>query len=188
MELLFASPRQEGMWDGVLTARIGKWMTNCEEDDLEPPSSLNSSRQSSVSNASLASSRGESRASGGRFSYPSPPPVDDKSGIGGWEDGRKISDVVNEAVGKSEDHLVSSTASSPKGGTSSGRRKKSVVKAKEAKGKQTARRGWMVPEENRVRLMVVDFHIPERYIKVKCQKALPGRDGKREERETVIAW
>jgi len=37
-------------------------------------------------------------------------------------------------------------------------------------------------------LMVVDFHIPERYIMVKCQKALPDADGKKEERETVIAW
>ena len=48
--------------------------------------------------------------------------------------------------------------------------------------------GWYVPEENRVQLMVVDFHMPERYIKVKCQRPLVGRDGKREERETVIAW
>jgi hypothetical protein len=44
-----------------------------------------------------------------------------------------------------------------------------------------------VPEENRVRLMTVEFHIPERYVKVKCQKALVGPELK-EERETVIAW
>jgi hypothetical protein len=44
-----------------------------------------------------------------------------------------------------------------------------------------------VPEENRVRLTVVEFHIPERYIKVKCQRALVGLELK-EEREIVIAW
>jgi len=53
---------------------------------------------------------------------------------------------------------------------------------------QNQNRGWMVPEKNRVTLIVVDFHIPDRYIKVKCQKVVPGPDGKKEERETVIAW
>jgi hypothetical protein len=35
--------------------------------------------------------------------------------------------------------------------------------------------------------MVVQLHIPERCIKVKCQKALVAPELK-EERETVIAW
>jgi len=46
----------------------------------------------------------------------------------------------------------------------------------------------VVPEKNRVQLMVVDFHISDRYIKLKCQKVVKGENGTREERETVIAW
>jgi hypothetical protein len=186
IQLLFASPRQEGMWDSVLSARIGTWMTGCEEDGLEPPP-LDRSRHSSVSQAS---SPGGVRGSAGRSSYSNLSPVEDRGIIGGWENGRRISDVVNEAVGKSAlgeidgTNVVSSARSSPRGGISSGRRKKSVVKAK---GREV-KRGWMVPEENRVRLMVVDFHIQDRYIMVKCHKAVPGAHGKREERETVIAW
>lgn len=186
VELLFASPRQEGMWDGVLSARIGKWMTNCEEDGLEP-APLHNSRHSSVSQSS---SPGGARVSGGRFSYPSPPPfVEDASSTGGWENGRRISDAVNEVVRKralseiDENNLINTAGSSLS--STGGKRKKSVVKGK---GKEVVRKGWMVPEENRVRLMVVDFHIPERYIMVKCQKALTSPDGTREERETVIAW
>ena len=55
-------------------------------------------------------------------------------------------------------------------------------------GRENGTNDWIVPEKNRVQLMVVDFHIPDRYIKVKCQRALEGKDGRREERETVIAW
>ena len=182
VELLFASPRQEGMWDGVLSARIGKWMCNCEEDGLELDS-LNSSRQSSVSQSSSP------RGSSGRFSYPSPPPlVEDTSSTGAWEDGRRISDVVNQVVPpilNEIDWNNNSAASSPRADITSGGRKKSMGKAR---GKEAMRKGWVVPEENRVRLMVVDFHIPERYIKVKCHKGLLRADGTREERETVIAW
>lgn len=43
----------------------------------------------------------------------------------------------------------------------------------------------MVPEENREQLVVVDFHISERYINVTCQRALLRADGTREERGTV---
>ncbi|KAG0649745.1 Aspercryptin biosynthesis cluster-specific transcription regulator atnN ame [Hyphodiscus hymeniophilus] len=183
ISLLFASPRQEGMWDGILTARIGKWMKRCEEDGLgEPP--LLDSRQSSISQASSLGERGS-----GRFSYPSPPPVE-RGSVGGWEDGKSISDAVNEAVGKrnfgknEREHAVSSTASRPRGTTGAKPNKNEV----QQNGGEVHQRGWMVPEENRVRLMVVDFHFPERYVKVKCQKALPGVDGKKEGRETVIAW
>ncbi|KAH8808483.1 hypothetical protein F5884DRAFT_821808 [Xylogone sp. PMI_703] len=47
---------------------------------------------------------------------------------------------------------------------------------------------WLIPEEKRMQLMVVDFHVPDRYIKVKCRSAIVLEDGKRMERETVIAW
>ncbi|KAB8289496.1 hypothetical protein EYC80_010657 [Monilinia laxa] len=40
VDLLFRSPRQEGMWDGVLSARIGRWIISCEEDGLDVPMRL----------------------------------------------------------------------------------------------------------------------------------------------------
>ena len=36
-DLLFSSPRQEGMWDSVLSARIGCWVIQCEEKGLPHP-------------------------------------------------------------------------------------------------------------------------------------------------------
>ncbi|KIN02028.1 hypothetical protein OIDMADRAFT_121649, partial [Oidiodendron maius Zn] len=45
-----------------------------------------------------------------------------------------------------------------------------------------------VPEKNRVQITVLHFHIPERYIKFKCRKALPGANGSRDEREIVLTW
>ena len=185
VNLLFASPRQEGMWDGVLTARIGKWIINCEEDGLEVPSP-DSSRHSSASLASTA--RGKSSA--GRVSDRNPPHVEDRRNNGGFEDGKSISYVVNEAIGmmlqdEVEHRNLDSRARSSPRATKGGNRKKRVVRSKP---KKVVRQGWFVPEENRVRLKLVDFHIFDRYIKLLCQKALPGADGKAEERETVIAW
>jgi hypothetical protein len=191
VELLFASPRQEGMWDGVLTARIGKWMTACEEDGLPPPPL--ESRESSI-----CRSPSEDSTTQDRFSYPSPPQIaDDMPAIGGWDNGESISERVNEAVAgggirefsskKEGGKMINTVGLGPskRVGDNQQRRKSSVMKGK---GRATQEKGWMVPEENRVQLMVVDFHIPDRYIKVKCQKALLREDGSREERETVIAW
>ncbi len=188
VDLLFSSPRQEGMWDGVLTARIGKWMTSCEEDGLDPPP-LEDSRSSTLSQVA---SPGEMGLNGGRSRYPSAPPLAENhaASSGFWEGGSKITDIENETVGESSqselrrNKVLNGSASSPNGGSSSERRKKNASE----KGKETSRKQWTVPEENRVRLMVVDFQMPERYIKVKCQKVVPGSRGKGEERETVIAW
>jgi hypothetical protein len=141
----------------VLSARIGTWMMGCEEEGLDIPveaasSSLNNSRQSSIS---LASS---SRGSAGRSSYPSP-----------------IDEAASPLAEINGNHPTWSTSRA--GSTASAGKK--LGKGKEVK------REWVVPEENRVRLVMVDFHIPEKYIKVKCQKALPGAEGTY---ETVIGW
>ncbi|KAH8591609.1 hypothetical protein B0O99DRAFT_519239 [Bisporella sp. PMI_857] len=134
VSLLFASPRQEGMWDGVLTARIGEWITRCEEDGLTvPPLSSNTSRGSSPDRADL--------------NYPSP--LSDDEGLDDHQN-----NASHFGNGRHHNELQS----------------------------------WTVPEEKRVQLTITEFHIPERHIKVKCQKALVGRDGKRDLRETVIAW
>jgi len=175
VDLLFASPRQEGMWDGVLTARIGKWITSCEEDGLSLPP-----RKSSISQAQTPEDMGVYE------SYPSPASVDDD---GDWEGGEQITNGVPGGLSeyasmKDGAGLENSVGLRfPDGFGMSSRRNKL-----HSKGKGTETKHWMVPEENRVQLTVVDFHIPDRYIKVKCQKALVGEDGMREQRETVIAW
>lgn len=195
VKLLFANPRQEGMWDGVLSARIGRWLTACEEDELDPPPLLDSDNISGMRNPM---GEGMGSKKGKQLVYPSPPAIVDEMGRGGcWEGGTKISETVKVALGwgsqvEGEDIFDASEAA-----TSAGRaiaeRSRAGVKRKrsgdhnEEQG-QKRNRGWMVPEKNRVTLMVVHFHIPDRYIRVKCQKVVPGPDGKKEEREAVIAW
>ena len=160
VDIMFASPRQEGMWDGVLSARIGRWIISCEEEGLTPPT--------------LPPDRGNWSGSL-QHSYPSPPNIVDEIVGAGWESGDRSSDVDDEAVRKGSYERLSNLR---------GTLQKNVGMIEtEERAKE-----WVVPEENRVQLVVVDFHIPERYIKVKCQRAIEGNDGRREERETVIAW
>jgi len=176
VELLFASPRQEGLWDGVLTARIGKWITNCEEDGLSvPPYEPSNSQNESQEDL------------GAHESYPSPASADEYGGY--RENGellsRSLPGAINEYVSAKDGGALEhgSGLRFPNWFGMTNKRDKTGHK-----GRANETRHWMVPEENRVQLTVVDFHITERYIKVKCQKALVGEDGTREQRETVIAW
>lgn len=164
------------MWDGVLTARIGEWLMRCEEDGLpSPPLEV---REPSAE-PELPEMQPVAQES---FNYPSPPQgADELAVVGAWEDGRRISNTVNQAIAAGE--YVTETD----GAVVSNRRRK-VGGSTKGKEKAINEENWIVPEENRVQLMVVDFHIPKRYIKVKCQKALLREDGSREERESVIAW
>jgi hypothetical protein len=184
IDLMFASPRQEGMWDGVLSARIGRWIVSCEEEGLTPPE-IPATREKWFWGAG-----GDSQ-----HSYPSPPHIIDEITDGCWRNEERISEVVNGVVGRG----VNEFGSRNMGGNlenSIGMRASieavSRPKGREEKwynkGKVMEIKRWIVPEENRVQLTVVDFHIPDRYIKVKCQRALLSKDGTREERETVIAW
>jgi hypothetical protein len=105
VDLLFSSPRQEGMWDSVLISRIGRWIIGCEEEGL-------------------------------------PAPPLESSGLGSLRE----------------------------------------TQAHEVQNK------WTVPESSRFQLTLVNFHIPDRYIRVKCQRTVPQEDGTRTQRETIIAW
>ncbi|KAF8867089.1 hypothetical protein BDZ45DRAFT_667075 [Acephala macrosclerotiorum] len=180
IDILFSSPRQEGMWDGVLSARIGRWIATCEEEGIPPPPIPpdQSQRKHGSINREIQSS------------YPSPPHIAEEAG--GWEHGRRISEVVmSEHIGRG----IAEYGPAAEGGKLlnsagiSGRivpMRRSVEEEKSPE--QEFGKGWIVPEENRVQLMVVDFHIPDRYIRVKCQRVLLSKDGTKVERETVIAW
>lgn len=173
IELLLSSPRQEGMWDSVICGKIGMWLTSCEEDGLPPPPL--SSKQS---NLYISPNESEDE---GPFDHSGPHiAVDKTEPPGGWEDGKRLSEVITRIVG---DHLTDdisneaeATAEGPNPNPSLLQRRPLFLK------------GWRVPEENRVQLTVVEFHIPERHIKFKCRSTLVREDGSRDERETVISW
>jgi hypothetical protein len=149
IDIMFNSPRQEGMWDGVLSARIGRWMVAFEEEGLAPPTlPLDTGKWFGPT----------------QQSYPSPPHMVDEILGGGWESGNRISEAGNEFLAAQKSNGFG------------------------MQGSESSTNEWIVPEKNRVQLVLVDFHIPKRYIKVKCQRALEDKDGRREERETVIAW
>lgn len=208
MELLFRSPRQEGIWDGVLSARIGRWVIGVEEEQGRllgiPPPPLpmeDVGDYSQQTNGSMPmpmlsyNTRTKMRESGRNRSscchrLSSPNAMDEKSPRGHYQDDRsEISHIVHETSNNNEP---------PKGRHSTLPSNKSATKnstthaATPPKIPQTIPQTptTTVPEENRVRLTHVDFHIPDRYIVVRCQRVISsGRDdGTREERETVIAW
>jgi len=179
IELLLATPRQEGMWDGVLSGMIGEWIASCEEEGLSPPP-LGSSQQPSVH----VPPREYEAADDKGFSSPGGSHLGDEIKIsGGWENGKRMSKLVIDAVGGDFTEYASDEPDCTVEGSgiipsqAEGRRERPVLRS-----------GWTVPEKNRVQLMVVDFHIPERFIKVKCQGVLVGDDGTRKEREKVIYW
>jgi hypothetical protein len=168
IELLFSSPRQEGMWDSLLCTRIGTWLISCEEDGLPPPP--------------LGPQQPHLYVTPGEAEVPdsADPPTagDETEPSGGWEDGRRLSEVIKLIIG---DHFTDVPDEAEAMG--------SVPHASEARERRPVfLKGWRVPEKNRVRLSGIEFNIPDRYIKIKCRKTLLREDGSREENETVISW
>lgn len=147
IDLMFASPRQEGMWDGVLSARLGRWIVSCEEEGLPPPE--------------LPADRGKWFGSMGvgelQHSYPSPPHIVDEIISAGWGNGRRISEVVDDVVGRGANEFGSD--GNPE--NSIGMRAnitEAIPRTKWREGVGTEdTKGWTVPEKNRVQLTVVDF-------------------------------
>lgn len=173
IDLLFRSPRQEGMWDGVLSARIGRWIMSCEEDGLdmsgilEPPN-----KQPDYGNQSFQN--GES--------------VQFYDGVispGYWNNGETIKDgdLIQENFAPYLSQRQSPVPRIPSPYTQA-----HTPPIREHFPMPRQERVWMVPEDKRFKLVVVDFHMPDRYIMVKCKKSLQNKDGTREERESIIAW
>jgi hypothetical protein len=183
VDLLWSNPRQEGMWDSVLSARMGLWIINSEEDGLLPP-------QLPIRNSSMPGLWSEDSRSG-QFSDPTTPFSAETTGFPGYfKAGKSI--VEGQVLGLRGNE----SASRSRGGVLVHRGGKPLNLEHQTphrnKGKDKAptntAKGWVVPEGNRVQLKAVDFHIPDRHINVRVHKALLRRDGAREERETVIAW
>ncbi|RFU35387.1 hypothetical protein B7463_g943, partial [Scytalidium lignicola] len=193
ISLLLRSPRQEGMWDAILSARIGRWLCFCEEEGLGIPFPDLRSPNTSFHPMSTYTSSSHINFSQERFRR------------GAFQDGMEIGQSVTASVLGTDHRTVdgSDELSERKADEyNKSSRKPSVANSSVHTGPATGRVGvsdsgdksngecyaYLIPEEKRMQLMIVDFHVPDRYIKVKCRGAIAMEDGKRVERETVIAW
>jgi hypothetical protein len=177
INILFSSKRQEGMWDGILCSRIGSWLVACEEEGLPPPP-----LETAESNLYVSPLESEI-AERPLFDHSKPQPAGDRAEPpGGWEDGKMLSDVITQVIGGhfgDDSPIEADTAPMmPSADAIETLKRRRPVFLKE----------WRVPEKNRVQITVLSFHIPERYIKFKCRKSLPGEDGTRDEREIILTW
>lgn len=177
INILFSCRRQEGMWDSILCARLGSWLVACEEEGLPPPP-----LDSPESNLYVSPNESET-AEKGLFDHSIQHPARDMTeSPGGWEDGKELADVINQIIG---DHIADdppheseAAAVMPNADAIEALSNRRPVFLKE----------WRVPEKNRIQITVVHFHIPERFIRCKCRRAIPGEDGIREEKEHVLTW
>ena len=175
INLLLSCQRQEGMWDSILCGRIGAWLVACEEEGLPPPPI-----ESPQLNLYVSPDESEGRE---LFDHSSPQPVGDRAEPpGGWEDGKMLSDVINHIVG---DQYIDEAFDEAE--SMAVMQNPDAIKSLK-KRRPVFLKDWRVPEKNRVQITVLHFHIPERYIKFKCRKALPGANGSRDEREIVLTW
>lgn len=172
VDLLFKSPRQEGMWDGVLSARIGRWIISCEEDGLDVPRKLEQSiAQPDYHNPSF------------QFGQ-SPQAFDEPLSPGYWSNGEITPD--REIPAQFTPYLSQSQSPVPR--TPPPYTQARTPRMRGSSRSPQVEKVWLVPENKRFQLVIVDFHIPDRYIMVKCRRSVASGDGTREERESIIAW
>ncbi|KAH6678536.1 hypothetical protein B0J14DRAFT_325520 [Halenospora varia] len=182
VDLLFSNPRQEGMWDSVLSARLGRWIIACEEDGLPAPclptrDSLmpglwagGATYDDPFTNKSpMLPSRTNTWGSADSVSA-----TVDMAALGVNDFNFGDGNDINGNMEFTNDFLDPSLRDE---GTTYN-----------DKGKGVEDNTWSVPAENRFQLKVVDSRFSEKYILVRSQKAIAGPDGTREERETTIAW
>lgn len=156
IELLFESQRQEGLWDGTLCGRIGRWVMGCEEEGMLPFEPLNHNNND---NAKFKENK-------------KTPPFSSTD-----SSGKRITMTLPQ---RSRNLQPTTSIINPH--TSSHR--ENPNNPAEQNAEQQKEEKWIVPIENRTQLTSISFHIPDRYIKVKCQRV----GGGKEVRETVIAW
>jgi hypothetical protein len=117
------------------------------------------------------------------FDHSTPQPSGDLAEPpGGWEDGKMLSEVIHGIVG---DFFIDDTPDETD--TTAALQSPDIIEALK-KRRPVFLKDWRVPEKNRVQITVLHFQIPERSIKCKCRRVLPGEDGSREEREVVMTW
>ncbi|PQE17519.1 putative UPC2 Regulatory involved in control of sterol uptake protein [Rutstroemia sp. NJR-2017a BBW] len=172
VDLLFRIPRQEGMWDGVLSARIGRWIVGCEEDGLDIPTPIEPIASPTVP-----------RIQG--YNY-----ANSSSADGFVVQNVQNDDELYQGSGVPRQHSAAYWAQSSNTLFRTPSPDQSQINSTNINGGAVDPNTqlWTIPEDRRFKLVIVDFHMQERYIMVKCHKAIPRRDGTREERESIIAW
>ncbi|RDL42034.1 uncharacterized protein BP5553_02013 [Venustampulla echinocandica] len=184
VDLLFSYPRHEGIWDGILSARLGRWIIACEEEGLD------------LSGLPVRVSKmpglWERQHPEEEYHYPIPQPISGTSDPECPRDcGQAISETIDKmtAVGIKEYELirdggglVNNSGIPPHSGF------ESSVHNRKGKERMSQDNLSFAPEESRVRVGGVDYHIADRYIKVCCQRVMPRADDTIKARETVLAW
>ncbi|CAG8982811.1 hypothetical protein HYALB_00001092 [Hymenoscyphus albidus] len=168
LDLLFSNPVQEGMWDAILSARVCRWVASWEEEGLSLP-------QHGPHMGAMPEIQGMPT---NHFQY-----MDSSSDLrkqDQWGHENRTVEVFDSmnTIGLNQ-HLNTEQTGIYLGAQN-----------------QTSRAGsragqnnhWVVPEENRVRLTLVDYHIADWFIKVLNEKSLLNIDGTRDERKAIIAW
>ncbi|KAM3065085.1 tRNA A64-2'-O-ribosylphosphate transferase [Clarireedia jacksonii] len=172
VDLLFRIPRQEGMWDGVLSARIGLWIINCEEDGLDIPTRIEPIASPTVPRAQSYNFANSS--SSDAFA------VEDVQDYDELYPGSGVPRQHSAAYWAQSSNTLFRTPSPDQSLITSTTIGENLP--------ESNNHLWTIPEDRRFKLVIVDFHMPERYIMVKCHKSIPRNDGTREERESIIAW
>ncbi|ESZ91082.1 hypothetical protein SBOR_8545 [Sclerotinia borealis F-4128] len=173
VKLLFRSPRQEGMWDGILSARICRWIISCEEDGLDVPMRLKSPDAQPDCYNQI-------------FPYMESPQSFEEGLSPKY--GKNGDTILNNDI--LQDHFTPylSQSQSPVPRTPSPYTQAHTPPMRKRISMPRQEKVWTVPEDKRFQLVVVDFHVPDRYIMVRCKRSIPSKDGTREERESIIAW
>jgi hypothetical protein len=182
LELLFANPRQEGMWDSLLSAHIGKWLMSWEEEGLPVSSVAVSDSRMFGLHTSHTLRQQQPDSLNWSFDHQTPKIVDTMVD-------RLITMDVNafstsDASGGLSDHMLPT----PNNMLSTSDNMHAQQQQQRRTRSPSTNNVFGVPEENRVRLTDVKFHISDRYMQVKGRKTMMNDDGTREEREAIIAW
>ncbi|EPE32343.1 Zn2/Cys6 DNA-binding protein [Glarea lozoyensis ATCC 20868] len=177
IDLLFANPRQEGMWDSILVARVGSWISSWEEEGL--PVLLDTSSHSDMSGLSsnLHSNYAHSMHENSQS----------------WNFNSHTPELVDSMTDRMTMMGVDPFATTNTGGLFD-----DMMYAPDNMHTQRhptgrglipgAGDGFSVPEENRVQLSHMEFHINDRYALMRARKVISSADGTHEERETILRW
>lgn len=46
----------------------------------------------------------------------------------------------------------------------------------------------IVSRKNRVKILALEWHVPERFLRAVCERIVAKRDGSKEVRETIVSW
>lgn len=161
IQLLRSSSRREGMWDSELTARIGTWVMDIEEDDGADMSPQQSPMDSS-SEASAPSSLGSGQATFGNGSSSRPRSRHSNGSVSTLDFSERLSPGASMRWDARRDSAIGLAARIPQ---------------------------KIVPEDRRVMIRAVEFDLREHKAVLQCgSRGLPAGGSDLRTRTTNISW